>query len=308
MSDGSQQQAKVAWVDRSSGTAVLDIDEPTPTLASGQAATLSKGDEVVAAGTNTKGKVDQVGVQAIADDGTRMSHLLRVKMDAPVADGAVLLDRSGRAVGICIGHVQSDGTAMLAAPIELARAATGATPDPDGSRRFAWLGITGRTATPVDLAPPTTVATTTTTPETVASSAPTTAASETTTTIEAVTATPESGPASTDVTTTTTTSTTTVPTSSTSTVPPSTTVATTTANMPSGGALIVAVEDGSPAALAGLEVGDVVVAVDDVPVSSMNALVLLVRERQVGGTVHLTVERAGQLLELSAVLGDRPGN
>ncbi len=77
---------------------------------------------------------------------------------------------------------------------------------------------------------------------------------------------------------------------------------------PTGGALVVSVDAGGSAASAGIQVGDVIVAVDDVPVPSMNALVLLVRERKVGGTVHLTVERNGQLIEVQAVLQDRPGS
>ena len=48
------------------------------------------------------------------------------------------------------------------------------------------------------------------------------------------------------------------------------------------------------------------VALNGVPVRSMNALVLLVRERKAGGTVHLTVERAGTTIMFDAVLQDRP--
>jgi S1-C subfamily serine protease len=51
--------------------------------------------------------------------------------------------------------------------------------------------------------------------------------------------------------------------------------------------------------------GDIVVAVDDVPVPSMNALVLLIRERKAGSEVHLTVVRDGERLELVTVLRGR---
>ena len=169
MPDGSEQQARVVWVDQASGTAVLEVSQPTPTLASGQAATLDPGDVVTAAGTNTSGEVLAVGVEATADDGTHMEHLLSLRMEHKVAEGAVLLDEGGRAVGICIGHDTDDETALLAAPIELAKAATG-SPGPDGVRKLAWLGLTGRSATADDAVDPSdeqqadTVSTTSTAP------------------------------------------------------------------------------------------------------------------------------------------------
>ena len=55
-----------------------------------------------------------------------------------------------------------------------------------------------------------------------------------------------------------------------------------------------------------MQEGDVVVAVDDVPVSSMNALILLVRERRAGRSVHLTLVRDGETIEVDAVLRRRP--
>jgi putative serine protease PepD len=299
MDDGSEQQANVVWVDSASGTAVLDIDEPTPTLAGGQAATLARGDQVTAAGTDTKGRVEAVGVEVKAEDGTTMAHLMRLRMDRPVSDGAVLLDHRGRAVGICIGHDRDDATSTLAAPIELARAAMDAA-GPNGDRRLAWLGITGRTARATDLTPPTTSASTTTVAATTSTMAPVpssldAAINGSTTTAASIVTT---APATTEPEATES-STTTPATSATS--APST-------QDDSRGAFVVSVEAGSPAAAAGVKPGDVVVAVDDVPVSSMNALVLLVRERKVGGTVRLTVERAGQTLEFEAVLQGHPAD
>jgi hypothetical protein len=38
----------------------------------------------------------------------------------------------------------------------------------------------------------------------------------------------------------------------------------------------------------------------------MNALILLVRERTAGRSVHLTLVRAGETIELDTVLRDRP--
>jgi putative serine protease PepD len=74
---------------------------------------------------------------------------------------------------------------------------------------------------------------------------------------------------------------------------------------PIEGAFVLDVEKDGAAADAGVEKGDIVVAVDDVPVPSMNALVLLVRERKAGSEVHLTVVRGGEHLDLVAVLRGR---
>ncbi len=266
--------------------------QPTPTLASGQAATLDPGDAVTAAGSNIAGEVLAVGVEATADDGTQMAHLLRLRMEDEVTDGAVLLDEGGRAVGICIGHDADDETALLAAPIELARAATG-TPGPDGTRRLAWLGLTGRTARAGDGAAPARWSGRPSRSPPPRSTRPRRrprppmrpvrvrpATSDGTTASEAPpTAQPEA-PAP-------------PPTSS---LPPA----------PTRGAYVVAVDADGPAATAGVQAGDVVIAVDDIPVSSMNALILLVRERTAGRRVHLTLVRAGVTIELDTVLRDRP--
>ena len=74
---------------------------------------------------------------------------------------------------------------------------------------------------------------------------------------------------------------------------------------PVEGAFVLDVEKDGAASAAGVEKGDIVVAVDDVPVPSMNALVLLVRERKAGSEVHLTVVRGGERLDLVAVLRAR---
>jgi len=59
------------------------------------------------------------------------------------------------------------------------------------------------------------------------------------------------------------------------------------------GAAVVEVERGSPAAKAGLERGDVVVAVDGAPVRSASELRNRIGLTPVGGNVSLTVERGG---------------
>jgi len=71
------------------------------------------------------------------------------------------------------------------------------------------------------------------------------------------------------------------------------------------GAYVLSVEPDGAAAAAGVKESDIVVAVDDVSVSSMNALVLLVRERKAGSDVRLMVVRAGERIELVAVLQAR---
>ena len=282
MPDGSEQRAEVVFVDPASGTAVVQVAQPTPTVASGQAATLAPGDPITAAGTNTPGEVVEVGVDATADDGTHMEHLMRLRMEKPVDDGAVVLDREGRAVGICIGAEDGDARALLAAPIELAKAVAEPA-GPDGERRLAWLGLTGRTARPAD-------ATVTATTTSVPSSTPDTAAESSSSSMLG---------AATNGNGTTTTS------AAPPTAQPAPPVTTAAPAEPVEGAFVLDVEKDGAASAAGVEKGDIVVAVDDVPVPSMNALVLLVRERKAGSEVHLTVVRGGERLDLVAVLRAR---
>lgn len=71
------------------------------------------------------------------------------------------------------------------------------------------------------------------------------------------------------------------------------------------GARVAQVQDGTPAARAGLQVGDVVVAVDGERVDSAEALVAQVRERTAGEEVTLTVLRDGRSIEVKAELAER---
>ncbi|WP_437634151.1 protein kinase domain-containing protein [Sorangium sp. So ce854] len=61
----------------------------------------------------------------------------------------------------------------------------------------------------------------------------------------------------------------------------------------SGDAVVVAVEQGGPAASAGVRVGDVVVAVNDRPLANFDALRYWVQSTQKSATVELTVESGG---------------
>lgn len=60
------------------------------------------------------------------------------------------------------------------------------------------------------------------------------------------------------------------------------------------GAQVVSVVDGSPAEAAGLEVDDLITAVDGRNVTSMQSLVALVRAQRVGEPVALTIVRGGE--------------
>ena len=74
------------------------------------------------------------------------------------------------------------------------------------------------------------------------------------------------------------------------------------------GALVEQVVKGSGSQKAGVQVGDIVTAVDGKPVRSMDDLILLVRRHAVGDTVALTVLRGGKALSLKMTIGDRPAN
>ncbi|MFY9975216.1 MAG: trypsin-like peptidase domain-containing protein [Chromatiaceae bacterium] len=80
------------------------------------------------------------------------------------------------------------------------------------------------------------------------------------------------------------------------------------------GVLVLQVQSGSPAARAGLQGasvdsggdwvgGDVILAVDGVPVDSVEALIDLLDQHAVGDAVRLSVYRGGQIVTLEAVLG-----
>ena len=69
------------------------------------------------------------------------------------------------------------------------------------------------------------------------------------------------------------------------------------------GARIGKVEEGSAGDEAGLEAGDVVTRVDDLAITSSEALVAIVRGYRPGDTVTLTVRRGDETQELKATLG-----
>jgi S1-C subfamily serine protease len=80
-----------------------------------------------------------------------------------------------------------------------------------------------------------------------------------------------------------------------------------TLNLPgAGGVIIVAVEPESPAERAGLLIGDVVVALDGVPVSDTADVQSVLGPDRVGSTVGASIIRAGQLAARVITVGERP--
>ena len=75
-----------------------------------------------------------------------------------------------------------------------------------------------------------------------------------------------------------------------------------------GGARIATVRSGSPAAKAGLQVGDVITAYDGRAIASADDLTAAVSESEVGQTVTVTVRRHGTTKRLSVTLGVQPSS
>ncbi|HWS46753.1 MAG TPA: trypsin-like peptidase domain-containing protein [Acidimicrobiia bacterium] len=74
----------------------------------------------------------------------------------------------------------------------------------------------------------------------------------------------------------------------------------------SEGALVQAVGSGSPAAQAGIQPGDVIVAADGKPVTSPEDLITAIRGHKPGDTMQLTVARNGSTKTVTVTLTERP--
>jgi 2-alkenal reductase len=75
----------------------------------------------------------------------------------------------------------------------------------------------------------------------------------------------------------------------------------------SGDAQVVeAVEPGTPADEAGMQPGDVIVALDGEEISADAGLVDLLFQHRPGDTVTVTVERGGETIDITLTLGERP--
>ena len=74
------------------------------------------------------------------------------------------------------------------------------------------------------------------------------------------------------------------------------------------GALVTEVQEGTPASDVGLEVDDLIVAVDGSPTDGMTGLIAAIRDNAPGDTIVVTVLRGGDELTLEITLTDRPDN
>jgi S1-C subfamily serine protease len=74
------------------------------------------------------------------------------------------------------------------------------------------------------------------------------------------------------------------------------------------GARITDLVDGSPAEGSGLEVGDVVVSLDDEPTATREALLRQIRRHRVGDEVELEIEREGARRTITVELGQLPSD
>jgi S1-C subfamily serine protease len=72
------------------------------------------------------------------------------------------------------------------------------------------------------------------------------------------------------------------------------------------GVLVMEVGDGTPAASAGLQPGDVIVRLDNKPTDTVEDLFGELRQHRPGDRVTLTVIRDGREQQLTATLADNP--
>ena len=72
------------------------------------------------------------------------------------------------------------------------------------------------------------------------------------------------------------------------------------------GAIIAQVEDGTPAAAAGLLPGDIVIAVEGTAIDGGAGLVAAVRDQEPGDELEIRIIRGGEVLTVDVVLTNRP--
>jgi putative serine protease PepD len=73
------------------------------------------------------------------------------------------------------------------------------------------------------------------------------------------------------------------------------------------GAYVSSVSEGSPAATAGIEKGDVITSIDGEEISSADAVILAVRSHEIGDTVTVKVMRGSQEMSFDVTLGSDEG-
>jgi S1-C subfamily serine protease len=71
------------------------------------------------------------------------------------------------------------------------------------------------------------------------------------------------------------------------------------------GLRLTGVREGSPAAIAGLQPGDVVVEFDGKPIADIYAYTYALQAKAVGDEVVIVVERNGERVSVTATLGQR---
>ncbi|HSP27927.1 MAG TPA: trypsin-like peptidase domain-containing protein [Ilumatobacteraceae bacterium] len=74
------------------------------------------------------------------------------------------------------------------------------------------------------------------------------------------------------------------------------------------GAVIDSVRDDTPAADAGIEVGDLVVAADDAPIDGATGLIAAIRDLAPGDSTTLTILRDGEPIDITVTLAERPAD
>lgn len=74
------------------------------------------------------------------------------------------------------------------------------------------------------------------------------------------------------------------------------------------GAVIQAVQDDTPAAGAGIEAGDLVVASDGAPIDGATGLIAAIRDLGPGDSTTLTILRDGDPIDITVTLVERPGD
>lgn len=72
------------------------------------------------------------------------------------------------------------------------------------------------------------------------------------------------------------------------------------------GALVARVVTGGPAARAGVQIGDVITAVQGQPIREQEDLRKAIRRLKPGQTVHVTIDRKGRMLNLAVALAEMP--